>query len=171
MGNFGKYKIKTPEELREKIEAYFKACDEHQTKMLLGQGANAKVESVPDPQPYTVTGLALAVGLSSRLSLLGYAERDGFAEVLEEARAKIEAQWESKLSRLGNNNGVMFALMNNSKFGGWANKSQQDLNVGGQTGNPLQVNSTVETVHKLSEDQLEQIEKILKSAEVNSILD
>jgi len=156
-GNFGYYKIKTPEELQAKVNAYFHEQDNHLTTALVGTGQNAEIRTFPDPQPYTWTGLALAIGLSGRKAILNYCERDGYAPILRAARMKIEAQWESKLARLGNNNGIIFALTNNTvEENRYVNKTEQDVNMGGQPGNPIEI----KTDH-LTEDQLKAIEAIL----------
>jgi len=152
----GKYKIKTPEELQERIDSYFKACDTNRTDKLLGDGANAIVSEVPDPIPYTLTDLALHIGLrGGRQSILNYQERDGFDEIIEEAKLKILSQWERRLARVGNNSGAQFYVTNNAK--GYID--QKNVNVGGQPGNPIEVK--VET--NLSEEQLAQIEAIYNS--------
>ena len=159
-GNFGYYKIKTPEELQQKVNAYFDECDRHQTRALVGTGPNAEVRTFPDPKPYTWTGLALAIGLAGRKSILNYCERDGYAPILRAARMKIEAQWEEKLQRLGNNNGVMFALTNNTiAENRYVNKTEQDVNLGGQAGNPVEVKHTADD---LTEEQLLAIQAILR---------
>lgn len=159
-GNFGKYKLKNAKALQKKVDAYFIAQDNHVTTALVGTGPNAMVRSFPDPQPYTWTGLARAIGLSGRQAILNYMDRDEFAPILREARMRIEEQWEAKLHRLGNNNGIMFALMNNTspENGQWDNKVTQTVNMGGQAGNPIEIKHNVDD---LTEDQLKAIEAVL----------
>lgn len=130
--HFGKYKIKTPEELQAKVDSYFDSCDKHKTSTLVGTGANAVIMEVPDPQPYTMAGLALHVGLTSRQALLNYAERDGFDEVLRVARMRIMAHTEAKLHRPGNNNGIIFALSNNFRQDF---QTEKNINVSGGLNN------------------------------------
>lgn len=161
-GCFGKFKIETPEKLQTLVDAYFDACDAHMSDQLVGAGANAVVLRVPDPKPYTWTGLALAVGLSGRQAIFKYTQRDGFDEVLLAARMRIQEQWEGKLQRLGNNGGVMFALTNNTigeeKY---ESSTKSDVNIGGQVGNPLLVDVTT---LGLTEEQLKTLEGVLASA-------
>lgn len=63
-------KFKTVEELQEKIDAYFEKCDE-------------------DGEPYTVTGLALALDID-RHTLLNYEDREEFLPPIKRAKAKCE---------------------------------------------------------------------------------
>jgi hypothetical protein len=155
--NFGRYQIKTAEELEAKVSAYFKECDEHQQLVHITPNGDRIYEL--QPQPYTWTGLALAVGLSGRNAINNYFERDEFYPVLLAARLKIQAQWESKLQRLGNNNGVMFNLTNNTlKEEQFVNKTIVDQNLGGQPGNPVEVKQNIDD---LPEEALEKIKELI----------
>lgn len=93
--------IETPEEFEERADAYFDLC--HNS----------------DKRP-TVNGLALALGMSSRQTLLNYCERDGFLDVVKRARTRLEAAWEDGLSG-GNAAGTIFWLKNQ----GWSDKTEQ----------------------------------------------
>ncbi len=87
-------KWKSPEEMSRAIEAYFATCDEKE-------------------DPYTVTGLALALGMT-RLGLLGYGERDEFASTVEKAKLRVQAGLERWLYRgKGWGPGLIFGLKNN----------------------------------------------------------
>ena len=156
---FGKYMIKTPEELQARVTSYFKECDEHQQLVHITPNGDRIYEL--QPQPYTWTGLALAVGLSGRTALNNYFERDQFYDVLLAARLKIQAQWEGKLQRLGNNNGVMFNLTNNTlKEEQFVNKTIVDQNLGGQPGNPVEVKQNIDD---LPEEALEKMKELLNA--------
>lgn len=161
--NFGHYKLKTPEELQAKVDAYFSECDNHTKKALVGTGANAVVKRVPDPRPYTWIGLARAVGLEGRQSLLNYVERDGYGEILMKARLKIEQQWEEALHRPANNRGVMFNLTNNT-IGANRYKDKQEFDLGGQKDNPIEVKKEID-YKNLPLEALLEIEKIILAAE------
>lgn len=102
IGNTNALKYKTQEQLQEGIDAYFAKCDE-------------------DSRPYTMSGLALALGLD-RKTLVNYSERDLFSTQIKNAKAKVEEQLEESLYRLGNNSGIIFNLKNNY---GWADKTEQ----------------------------------------------
>lgn len=67
-------KYKSKEEIEEKIEEYFKECEGEILKDDEGKPIFNKFGSpvVINQRPPTVTGLALALGFSTRLSLLNY---------------------------------------------------------------------------------------------------
>ena len=92
--------IETPEEFIVAAERYFAACER-------------------DKQPLTVTGLALALGYSSRQSLDQAAERPGFYDLVKMAKTRVEAAYERNL-HAANAVGSIFALKN---FG-WKDKQE-----------------------------------------------
>jgi len=94
--------FETAEQMQQAVDAYFK------TK----------------PDPPTICGLALALGLATRGSLLNYQARKQFQEVVERAKLRVEQHHEACLSR-SNCTGSIFWLKN---FG-W--KDTQDINHGG----------------------------------------
>lgn len=115
-------KFKTPEEMQTQIEAYFTACDEAKPK-----------------RPYTVPGLALAMGFNSRSSLFDYATRNAgheeFAATIKKAKLRIEAQRvEALVMCRGNAGGLIFDLKNNF---GW--RDQQNVELTGADGGPVQI--------------------------------
>lgn len=91
----------TPHALEDALETYF--------------------ESTPREE-WTVTGLALALG-TSRQVLVDYAERDGYAELVNRAKLRVENAYEISLRKHGRS-GDIFALKN---FG-WKDKTEQDIN-------------------------------------------
>lgn len=67
-------KYKSQEEIEEKIDAYFKECEgelltDDEGQPVLNKWGNPVIIN---QRPPTVTGLALALGFSTRLSLLNY---------------------------------------------------------------------------------------------------
>lgn len=68
-------------------------------------------------RPPTVTGLALALGFKSRQSLLNYAGKKEFRDVIIEAKSRIEMYVEERLFDKDGANGAKFSLQNN--FKGW----------------------------------------------------
>ena len=81
-----------PEELQEACDEYFRICKEEKI-------------------PTTITGLALALGFSTRKSLLDYAEKVEFVNIIKKAKLKVECEYEKRLS--GNlPTGAIFALKN-----------------------------------------------------------
>jgi len=157
------YKFKTPQELQDKVNAYFEACDNHKTMKLVG----LSLVLAPDPKPYTFTGLALAIGLSSRNALLQYVnpERGDYYEIIKEARSKVHVQWEEKLQRLGNNGGVMFNLVNAVTESERAYTNKQEVNIGGQPDNPLLVN---DVTANLTVEQMLRMREIYDEADADT---
>lgn len=99
------------------VDAYFDRCD-------------------VDDEPYTVTGLALALNLS-RQGLLEYSGKPLFSDTIKRAKLKIENYAERRL--FGNNvAGVIFNLKNNFK---WVDKHEHGIG-GNEDGKPLAVTFT-----------------------------
>ncbi len=71
-------------------------------------------------KPYTVTGLAIALGLD-RKGLIGYGERPEFSNTIKKAKAKIEEFLERRLLSNGCVTGIIFNLKNNF---GWQDRSE-----------------------------------------------
>lgn len=89
--------FQTPEQFEQVANAYFKDRDSAD-------------------KPYTVNGLALALGMT-RETLLRYGEKDGFSDTVKAVRAKLEAHWEERLA--GNAAaGTIFWLKNQ----GWTDR-------------------------------------------------
>lgn len=116
-------KFKTPQELEEKIEAYFKSrCDE--------EGNPVK--------PISITGLALALD-TTRETICDYGERDEYSDSIRKARLRVENFYEERLT-FANATGPIFALKNFD----W--KDTQDLNHGGQNGkNPIKYDNDIDS--------------------------
>ena len=81
------------EEMQKKIDMYFMECD-------------AKNE------PYTVTGLALALDVDRR-TLLNYSEKDEFFPTIKKAKLKVENYLEKRLINDSSTTGIIFNLKNN----------------------------------------------------------
>lgn len=120
---------KTVEEMQTRIDAYFNACDgeyirdEEDNLMTDKYGHPVKTK----PRPYTITGLALALGFTGRQALLNYEDKPEFIDTIKRAKAKVEQYAEERLFDRDGANGAKFNLSNN--FKGWAEKQQVDSNV------------------------------------------
>jgi hypothetical protein len=87
-------KYSSPRELEEVVELYFNECDK--------QG-----------RPYTVTGLALALGVT-RDQLLKYQVLPEFEDTIKRAKQRVAACAEEQLYRKGGQvAGIIFSLKNN----------------------------------------------------------
>lgn len=125
-------KYKTVQELQEAIDDYFKACegkplqddngeliyDKHGQPVIIGQ------------KPPTVTGLALALGFTTRQSLLNYQAKKQFVDTITRAKSRCEDYAESRLFDRDGAMGAKFSLSNN--FKGWSEKSQSEDDASGQ---------------------------------------
>ncbi len=113
------------EKLKEKAECYFRSCAGVQAKDEYGEPVYDKngvpVMSVPE-SPFTISGLAAALGFRNRRELLNYEEvcSEKCADVIARALSRIEEYAESKLFDKGQYSGAKFFLA--SSFGGWCEK-------------------------------------------------
>lgn len=112
-------KYKTKEEIEEKIEAYFKKCEGEILKDDNGEPVLNKWGKpvVINCRPPTVTGLALALGFTTRTSLLNYQGKKEFMDTITRAKTMIEAYTEERLFDRDGTSGAQFSLRNN--FSGW----------------------------------------------------
>lgn len=113
--------FKTPEELQIEIDKYFLHCDTRKKQVI---AKNGDVIEVLDPEPYTMSGLALYMGID-RDTLLNYSNRAKFFPTIKKARDKVHFDMERRLHE-GNSVGAIFSLKNNF---GWKDKSEVDSNV------------------------------------------
>ena len=112
MGRLKKYE--NVEDMEEAIEKYFAEQDKK-------------------GMPYTVSGLALALGMT-RETLLRYEENDIFSDTIKRAKQKIEEYVETRLFVSGIATGVIFNLKNNF---GW--KDKQEIEQNGEMNNTVTV--------------------------------
>lgn len=108
------HKYENVEDMERAIEEYFMRCD-------------------TDGLPYTVSGLALALGMT-RETLLRYEEKDSFSDTIKKAKQKIEEYVETRLFVSGIATGVIFNLKNNF---GW--KDKQEIEQNGEMNNTVTV--------------------------------
>lgn len=118
-------KFKTVEAMEKVIRRYFKECLEPEptkkkfVRTVKGKKKIVEEPFIPDPQLPTMTGLALALGIS-RKSLVDYSERDEFCASIMEAKQFVESLMEKELARgTGQVTGIMFNLKNNY---GWTDE-------------------------------------------------
>lgn len=113
-------KFKTVEELQEAIDKYFDYCD-NRTKEIHSEKLGDMI--VPWPEPYTMAGLAYALGLS-RKQLLVYKRRWQFGNAIKKARNRVEADVEKRMNDKETfTPGLIFNAKNNF---GWKDKSEVD---------------------------------------------
>jgi hypothetical protein len=126
-------KFETVEELDRAIQNYFSHQDPHETKTLVETGRDDKGNLLYDTRnvlteqkPYTMSGLARALGIS-RQTLLDYSNRDEFLDSLRGAKQRCEEYAESQLFGPFAN-GAKFNLQNNyrGKYQEWSDKQAID---------------------------------------------
>lgn len=120
---------KTPEEMQKVIDAYFAECEGVYVRDKEG---NIETDKYGDPittkqRPLTITGLALALGFTTRQSLLNYEGDPKFLDTIKRAKTRIEQYAEERLFDKEGVNGAKFNLSNN--FKGWKERQQIDSDV------------------------------------------
>lgn len=119
----------TSEEMQEKIDAYFEEC---KGRLLSDDDGNILRDKygIPiyiDVKPPTITGLALALGFTSRQALLNYQAKEEFVDTITRAKSRVECYAEERLYDKDGANGAKFNLANN--FEGWKEKQQIEADV------------------------------------------
>lgn len=97
--------------LQKAIDAYFKSADSRE-------------------EPYTVSGLTLALGFVDTQSLRDYAHSPKYALIIKKAQTRIENNMETRLLSGKPPIGLIFALKN--RFN-WQDKQNMDITSGGET--------------------------------------
>lgn len=120
---------KTVEEMQKKIDEYFETC---KGEPLIDADGNVMVDKYGEPilvgkRPLTVTGLALALGFTTRQALLNYQAKAEFVDTILRAKTKIEQYAEERLYDRDGVNGAKFSLANN--FEGWKEKQSIEADV------------------------------------------
>lgn len=109
--------------LRQAVEGYFRSLEGVQALDEDGEPlydrSGAAVMSVPE-RPPTVSGLALALGFSSRRELLDYKDGGVYGDIIQSALSRIEQYAEERLFDKGQYSGAKFFLANN--FPRWSDK-------------------------------------------------
>jgi hypothetical protein len=109
-----------PEEMKEKIDAYFAQCDARKVERFDKEG---KVYLAAHPEPYTMAGLAFALNVD-RQTILNYGKKEEFFGTIKKARMKVEMDVERRLMETTNQTGAIFNLKNNF---GWVDKQETSL--------------------------------------------
>jgi hypothetical protein len=127
--------IQSPEDMDRLVDLYVENC-----------------RNAEKPQPITLTGMILALGLSSRQSLDEYAKLPHFFDSVKRAKLIIECEYENRLITSTSATGSIFALKNL----GWvdkhttyleelqARKLERELQLDDEQAQPVQVSVGVE---------------------------
>lgn len=120
-------KYKSVDEIKEKIEDYFKSCE---GEILLDDNGNLVFNKYgypcwkKPPKPPTVTGLALSLGFASRQALLNYQAKKEFNDTITRAKSRVEEYTEMRLFDREGQRGAEFSLKNN--FKGWNSERERE---------------------------------------------
>ena len=98
-----------------------------------------KDQTLASNEPLTITGLALALGFTSRLAVINYEVKPDFVNAVKRIKLQIEAYAERRaMDAKGNPAGPIFALKNY----GWSDRQDVSLS----TPNPLKIDTNIEIV-------------------------
>lgn len=129
------------------IDKYFEDCDKGKEKKVYDKKEET-VKTVTETIPYTITGLALALG-TTRQGLIDYAERGEFSDAIKRAKLRCE-NYVEKLALSANSgvhpSGPIFCLKNY----GWTDRQTIDV-----TDNRM-VQAILESLPDAVRDQVEQ---------------
>lgn len=118
-------KYATAEQMQAAIDQYFEDC---KGEPIIGDDGMPICDKWGKPfiineHPPTVTGLALALGFTSRRALLDYQGKGEFLHTVLRAKARIEAYAEERLFDRDGQRGAEFSLRYNFR---WANDEKKD---------------------------------------------
>lgn len=121
-------KYKKKEEIEGLIEKYFEDC---KGEVLRDSNGDPVLNKFGQPiiigaKPPTVTGLAIALGFTSRMALLKYQAKPEFVDAITRAKARVEQYAEERLFDRDGSNGAQFSLRNNFKGWNGENEKNQD---------------------------------------------
>ena len=156
VGRPPKYKCK--EEIEEKIDAYFKKCE---GEILRDGNGEPVMDKFGHPitvnsRPPTVTGLALALGFTSRMALLNYQAKKEFVDTITRAKTMIEAYTEERLFDRDGTSGAQFSLRNN--FSGWNAEAKTTLDEEEQRARIKEIEARTEALKQKMNPDEEEIE-------------
>jgi hypothetical protein len=151
-------RYKSVDELQQAIDKYFLSCQAYKRDdngdIVMG------VDGEPVTyyhRPLTVTGLALALGFTSRLALLNYQDKNEYVNAVTRAKLIIEDYTATQSFDNKAFQGAKFNLTNNY---GW--RDTQLVEVSGPGGSPLQV----QDVSTLSDGDLERLIEIANKLQI-----
>lgn len=119
--------FKTVEALQKAIDEYFDHCD---NRLVKGYDNKTNEEfAYISPEPYTMSGLAYAIGIDRR-TLIDYSERPEFLPTVKRARDRVESDIERRMSDKATfTPGLIFNAKNNF---GWRDETHQDITSAGK---------------------------------------
>ncbi len=132
------------EEVQSIIDEYFTYCD-NRIQQIYSAKADGVIEVI-NPAPYTMSGLALALGMD-RKSLYNYSKKEEFFLTIKAARDRVEADIEERMNdKQTFTPGLIFNAKNNFD---WKDKTETELSNPDGTLNPYNA-LTAEELRKLA---------------------
>ena len=162
-------KFESVEELQSRIDAYFNDCDPHMEELPVWEekrneegklikdeyGYNEIVLIIrkrkTEQKPYTITGLALALG-TSRQCLVDYEDREEFFDTIKAAKLRCE-QYAEKALFSASPTGSIFNLKNNY---GWKEKTETDINAKVERVEPAEKTAVDQFIEQVKNDTANQ---------------
>lgn len=124
------------ETFQRKIDEYFESCWVDKVTEVMDKEGNCTMSTVRyQNRPYTIMGLVLALGLTSRKSLLDYQGREEFCNAVKKAKTKVEMCVEEYLFNAKNAAGPIFWLKNNAET---KYQDKQEFEHTGAEGGPIE---------------------------------
>lgn len=125
-------KYNTAEEMQAVIDAYFESCE---GKPIMGDDGQPCMDKYGNviligAKPPTVTGLALALGFTSRLALLKYQGKREFVNTVTRAKSRIEEYAEGRLFDRDGQRGAEFTLRCNFRWSADEQKEDDEEETG-----------------------------------------
>ena len=118
---------KSEKVLQDKIDEYFVYCD---AKLKTVESEKLGTLTLPDPEPYTMSGLAYWLGMD-RQTLLNYSDTEQFFGTIKRARARVEGDVERRMNDKATfTPGLIFNAKNNF---GWKDKTETDITTNGES--------------------------------------
>lgn len=124
--------FKSVDELQAAIDSYFDQCDPHIEERMVDSGINERGETIfakrkvmTEQKPYTVSGLARALGIT-RETLVQYKNGDKFSDSVLSAYDRCH-EWAEIALYTKNATGASFSLKNN-----WGWKERQEIDHSGK---------------------------------------
>lgn len=120
-------KYKTADEMQAAIDAYFESC---KGEPIIGDDGQPIMDKYGNvilirAKPPTITGLALALGFTSRRALLDYQGKREFLHTITRAKSRIEEYAEGRLFDRDGQRGAEFSLRCNFRWSAEA-KTEDD---------------------------------------------
>lgn len=147
----------TPAHLQYQIDRYFESCiDRNWVEKIDPKTHEPYVEEkITQVKPYTVSGLAVYLGVLRETLLYYQGIDDVFLSTIMAAKAKCEAFAEEQLYTGKGAHGIIFSIKNNYKH--WEDKTRQEIS--GIDGQPIGIHTNDERAKDARKRLLEEANK------------